>query len=213
MTNKSLILGLVVLCALPAATQAQVLLSENFNELTPANVNTPGPNAPVGPDFFGTNFRILGPGVGGATCGGPAFGNCLVLNGTTGVLTSKPVTLEPGSYFLSFELMGNRNAAEGTTNHVTVSLGPSVSRGFLYDDPFALPNRISHTTVTDHLITVSTPMSVELIFTSTGTLGANGTVVDNISLAAAPAVPEPATLGLMVLGLLGAGIVRRKRTN
>jgi hypothetical protein len=49
---------------------------------------------------------------------------------------------------------------------------------------------------------------VELIFKASG--GGGGPVLDNIRLAA----PQPASLGLMTLGLLGAGLFAgRKRGN
>jgi hypothetical protein len=186
-------------------------INENFDEIPPANVNTA--SGPVGPFFTGTNFRILGrlppPGVGGATCRAPTSGNCLVLNGTSGVLTSL-VALEPGEYRLSFDAIGNINATTGV-NDVTVTLGPNGS-GSLYDQSFMLGQHNTTSGIVSQLITVSTPEIVDLRFTSTGTLGANGTVLDNIRLAAQ--VPEPATLGLTVLGLLGgavAGFARRER--
>jgi len=61
MMNKSIILGAVALCALPAAGQAQTvtLLNENFEELTPQLAATQ-----VGAfhTIAGTNVDIFGPG-------------------------------------------------------------------------------------------------------------------------------------------------------
>jgi hypothetical protein len=55
--RKHLILGVVALCALPAAAFAQVLIEENFNEIP---TRTPLFSGPIGPDFTGTNVRIVG---------------------------------------------------------------------------------------------------------------------------------------------------------
>jgi hypothetical protein len=57
-----------------------------------------------------------------------------------------------------------------------------------------------------HYFEVTTPEMVQLIFKASGPAGNNGAVLDNVYLA-----PEPATLGLMALGLLGAGFAGRKR--
>jgi hypothetical protein len=209
MTNKALILGVVVLCALPAAAQAQVLLSENFDELTPGTV----PNgAKVGPDFTGTNVVIAGPTFNHGNCRPPAAsGNCLVLANTTGSLKSVPVTLVGGhTYDLSFDVQGNSLIpATGPTSEVTVTLGS------LFDRTFTLTNGspIDFKSVVDP-ITVPTAVgreSVVLLFEGTGShIATNGPVIDNILLTSAP---EPATLGLLVLGLLGAGFAGRKRRN
>jgi hypothetical protein len=52
-------------------------------------------------------------------------------------------------------------------------------------------------------------MTTDLVFHGAGANRTNGMLIDNISLA----VPEPATLGLMALGLLGAGFAGRRRRN
>jgi hypothetical protein len=201
MTNKSLILGVVTLCALPAASQAQVLLSENFNELaTTAPMVVVGPAA-VGPDFTGIRFQITG------ACTAPASGHCLILNGgaTANSLTSKMITLQPGNYSLSFDALGNINAAAGTTNVLEVALG-----SFTHDITLT-NNRPPGSAAYSHTITVPSTETVDLMFKGVGTIGANGPIIDNIRLAG---VPEPATLGLMAFGLLGAGLFAgRKRRN
>jgi hypothetical protein len=71
---------------------------------------------------------------------------------------------------------------------------------------------ISSTEVTQ-VITVATPDNVVLEFAGTGTVSRTaGMIVDNVLLTGTP-TPEPATLGLMALGLLGgavAGFAKRK---
>jgi hypothetical protein len=207
MTNKSLILGIVAVCALPAASQAQVLINENFDTLTPGTV----PNgAKVGPDFTGTNVVIVGPANNHGSCRPPASGNCLALQNHTGSLVSVPVTLLGGhTYDLSFDVQGNSLVPNTTSSTATVTLGS------FFDRTFTLTNG----SPTDFMsvidpITVPTSMSrlsVVLAFNGTGSASesrTNGTVIDNILLVAAP---EPATLGLLVLGLFGAGFAGRKR--
>jgi hypothetical protein len=197
--RKHLILSAVALCALPAAGQAQVLLEENFNEIP---TQTPVFSGPIGPDFTGTNVRIVGTiptPVAPSLCRYPASGNCLNFAGTSGVLTSKSVELEPGhAYGLIFDLLGNPTTPAGLETTTTVTLGS------IYNHTFML-GPTDTAGVADYF-TVPTPEMVQLIFRASGPAGNNGAVLDNIYLA-----PEPATLGLMVLGLLGGGFARRKR--
>jgi hypothetical protein len=203
MTNKSLIVGVVTLCALPAAALAQVtLFSENFDTLA---TTSPGFSGPVGPDFTGSNVQIRSD-----VCRAPAAVHCLVLQNALGTLTSKMVTLDPGiRYVLSFDLVGNGLAGH-TTDSVTV-----VTLGSLFDHTYTLANGspVASTEVTQ-AITVSMPQTLDLVF---GPMAGSpsrtfGMVVDNISLTGV-ATPEPATLGLLALGLLGAGFAGRKRRN
>jgi hypothetical protein len=202
--RKHLILGVVALCTLPAASQASLtLISENFDEIP---TRTPVFSGPIGPFFTGTNVRIVGTiptSVAPTLCRPPASGNCLNFGGTSGVLTSKSVELEPGhDYLLRFDLLGNPTTPAGLETTTTVTLGS------VYNHTFMLgPTDITDGRVVDYF-EVSTPEMVQLIFRASGPAGNNGAVLDNVLL-----TPEPATLGLMVLGLLGAGFAGRKRRN
>jgi hypothetical protein len=202
MTSKSLILGVVAVCALPAASQAQVLLNENFDSLATTSPNFSGP---VGTDFTGTHVQIRSD-----VCRAPASGHCLVLQNHTGVLMSKMVTLDPGiRYTLSFDLVGNGLTGNTTTSEATVTLGDK------FDHVYTLANGSPKaSTEVTQVITVSTPETFELEFEGTGMMSRTaGMVVDNVLLTGTP-TPEPATLGLMVLGLLGGvGLTGRKRRN
>jgi hypothetical protein len=208
MANKSLILGVVVLCALPAASQAQVLLSENFDALTPGIV----PNgAKVGPDFTGTNVVIAGIGHNPGNCRPPAAsGNCLVLQNATGSLVSVPVTLLGGhTYDLSFDLQGNSLTGSTTSSTATVTLGSFFDHTITLDNGSPLKAAFVRDPITVPT-TVRGPVSVDLSFKGTGVVSRTaGMVIDNILLVSAP---EPATLGLLALGLLGgAGFAGRTR--
>lgn len=205
---KQLLPALVALCALPAAGQAATLLSENFNELTPMLSAT---SAGAFSAIDGTNVDIVGGALYGSLCVAPAAGNCIDLDGTAttgpagnpqGILRSNSAfTLMPGvNYFLSFDLLGSQR---GVTASTTVTFGP-------YNNTFTLTSPSG--VVTDALVTVSTPTTAYLTFAS-NTPGNVGNLLDNVAITSSPAkgVPEPATLGLMALGLAGAGFARRKR--
>jgi hypothetical protein len=206
MTNKSLILGIVAVCALPAASQAQMLLNENFDSLTPSMEFS----GPVGSSFMGTRVSIAGGTFNAGVCRSPAFGHCLYMNNSLGSLTPVPVTLVGGhTYDLSFDLVGNSLTGATTTSEVTVTLGS------LFDHTFTLANGtpIDFKRVIDPITVPATVRreSVFLLFKGTGDVNRTaGMVIDNILLVGAP---EPATLGLLTLGLLGAGFAGRKLKN
>jgi hypothetical protein len=218
MTNKSLILGVVALCALPAAALAQVpLLSENFDTRMPGTTN-------FGPFFTGVNAIVRGNILNGAPFqSGPNFclqspppNNCAAFSGFNGSMTSIPVTLEPGNnYLLSYALFGDRTVTTvGNTINALVTLGPVGDPSEFYDQSYTLTQFSTAGVVKNAVIlpSVSVPTQAVLIFKGTDPHSGRGSAsVDDIVLTEAP---EPATLGLLALGLLGgagAGFVRRKR--
>jgi len=197
--------AVLALMAMPVCASAATLLDENFNELTPMlSATSAGAFSTIG----GTNVDIVGGGLFGSLCVAPASGNCIDMDGTggnsQGILRSNTAfTLMPGTnYYLSFDLLGS---GRGVTASTTVTFGP-------YNNTFTLTSAGGFGT--DALVTVSKPTTAYLTFSS-DTPGDIGNLLDNVSITSSPAtgVPEPATLGLMALGLVGARFARRKRRN
>lgn len=188
-------------------SHAAVLLSENFDELTPQLSATS-----VG-DFHtidGTNVDIVGGALFGSLCASPESGNCVDMDGTggnpVGVLQSNSsIALNPGTtYLLSFDLIGSQR---GPTDSVTVTFGP-------YDQTFVLAgNDDSSGIVSNAAITVTSPTSSFLTFQSNDPPGSNeGELLDNVVITSqSTAVPEPASLSLLAGALLGFGLIRRRR--
>jgi len=190
------------------------LIDENFNSVATRPVS----NANVGTMFTATSVGVGGTGstTGHAgICVTPASGRCAWLNQSAGVLTSVAVTLEPNTdYLLSFDALRSNANTTAFNPMLTVTLGPGGS-GSVFQETFTL-TASTPGIVKDESIRVPTAETVQLRFTASpqNNSGTNGPVIDNVSLVQAPAVatPEPASLGLMVLGLLGgAGFAARKR--
>lgn len=207
MHRKLCVVSVVALCALPAMSYASTtLLDENFNELTPLlSATSVGAFSAID----GTNVDIVGGALFGGLCVAPASGNCIDLDGSNGnpqgiLRSNSAITLLPGvSYYLSFDLIGSQR---GTSTSTTVNFGP-------YSEVFNLTSsNVTGGAVSDMLVTVGAPTSAYLTFTS-NTPGDVGALLDNVIITSSTStsVPEPATLGLLGLGLAGVGFARRKR--
>jgi hypothetical protein len=131
----------------------------------------------------------------------PGNGLYIDLDGSTsnaGTITAT-FALAPGDYVLSFDLAGNQrnNAAESVAVLVETAI---------FSETFSLSKSDPFTTFT-RLFSVDSAMTVSLSFGGAG--GDNiGMLLDNVSVAS---VPEPATLALLGLCLLGAGATRLGR--
>ena len=121
-------------------------------------------------------------------------------------------TLTPGTYSLSFDLVGSQRGVTTTTG---VNLAPT-SAPSLYNHDFTLAsNDDSSGIVNDAMFTVSgSPETVFLTFSLVGGSPDVGSLLDNVSIssgAVTSPVPEPSTLLLLGSGLTAlAELVRRR---
>jgi hypothetical protein len=200
----SRILQLAAVCLLlisPAISKADSI-SENFNAL-PTMLNATNIGAFT---VTGGSVDVVGGALFGFLCVAPTSGNCVDLDGSTGAagqISSANLTLTPGVYNLSFDLIGSQR---GNTTSTTVTLGSFFNQTFT----------LSSGDVTDGIVnttfSVGTTTIVPLVFTS-NTPGNIGAILDNVSLTPeAVATPEPATLSLLGLGLFGLIVGRRRTT-
>jgi hypothetical protein len=131
----------------------------------------------------------------------PGNGLYIDLDGSTGQAGTMETKLSfgPGTYNLSFDLVGNQRGA--TPQPVTVSMALGA-----YSEVFTIPADAPFTTY-QRTVVVSSPGT--LSFSSAGGSYV-GTLLDNVQL---EAVPEPAfyqLAGLLALGGLGALRLRKR---
>jgi len=199
--SKVLKLFAVTLLLLSPAVSKADSISENFDSLTPKL--TIGTGGTVGAfTVTSGNVDVVGGALYGYLCVAPTSGNCVDLDGdTNGQISSANLTLTPGVYDLSFDLIGSQR---GYTNSVTVTLGS------LYDQTFVLTSSDVTDGIVNTTINVTSTTVVPLVFTS-NTPGYNGALLDNVSLTPGTvATPEPASLSLLGFGLFGLFAARRR---
>jgi hypothetical protein len=211
---KRTLVQAIAVVSLTLGLQAAPILQENFQGASGSGIQT---SAGVIP---GTIFSLISGSIDintgadyGWLCVAPASGICVDTTGSTatqpgrGVFeTTNAINLSPGSYLLSFSLVRWNDTQNGgglQDASITVTLGS------LYNETFNVDGTWTNQTI-NRIINVASGTSVYLRFTdNSGSAPYAGAIVDNVLL---DAVPEPATYGMIGLGLSALALVRRKRS-
>lgn len=147
---------------------------------------------------------LISSGGFGISCAGGS-GKCVDLDGSNnnaGVLTSSLLNLTAGNYALSFDISGNQR--NGSSDSLLVTLS-----GFV-NEVFELAGGDPWTSITRYF-TLDAANSAAIAFSLSG--GDNvGIILDNVVLQSLERVevPEPSSFMLLMLGLLGLVLARRK---
>lgn len=198
---KAAIAFLVAAAALPA--HAAILYSNDFNSENGGVAQLNYAGLPV--TLTSGTIDLVADNSFGIRCAGNT-GLCIDLDGTSNDaadITAAPVTLDAGSYVARFDISGNQRG--GAADTVTFRVNDIINQVLTFnsDDPF---ETFSFT------FDLTSPTAVTFSLSTAG--GDNiGPILDNVVLEQVDGtpVPEPATLGLLGLGVLGIAAGRRRR--
>ncbi len=187
-----------------------MLFSDDFNKEAGSNVLNY--NSFANWDVSDGAVDIIVQGGYGISCAG-GVGKCIDLDGTVydsgRLVTKQNFNLLPGVYTLSFAVSGNQrgNMTKWSSDTVTVSLGNVYSETFTKTaaDPFEVVSRT---------FTVSNASTGHLVFENAGGDDV-GIILDNVRLNAdvPTSTPEPATIALLGMGVIGLAGLRKKFYN
>lgn len=132
----------------------------------------------------------------------PTGGYTVDLDGNAPGSISQTLNLTAGEYLLSFLLAGNMGSGNGVQT-VNVSVG-GVTQSFSFDTTGHSFSSMGYTLETLKFDAIG---ATTLTFTS-GSGGASGAVIGDVSVTA---VPEPASLGLLLAGIGMLGVMSSRR--
>lgn len=210
MKTSALAAAAAIALLVPGLAQAQALVNGDFEASSSQTATPPGwtnighTDGVIGYAVFGTpaynglRYYDIG-GYGGAT---PAIGD--------GIMQTVATTVG-SSYDLTFGYSGENTA--GVTTVLDVIIGAQTFHYTIVGDNSGLFKKPFTTTTIGYTATAAAT-AIKFVIASSTRIGFNDPLIDGVSFSLARgggAVPEPATWGLMILGLAGIGGLMRRR--
>jgi hypothetical protein len=181
------------------SASASVVLSDNFNAEN-GGTGTLNYTGLANWTVTGGSVDLIGNGYFDLL---PGNGLYLDMNGSTGAAgaITSVATFGPGTYNLTFDFAGTQRGYDGKIS-------------FTFGDATGGPVTLSSGTgfTPESFVLTTTLANSQLTFQSYNTGNGNiGGLLDNVVLTSRSDVPEPASLSLLGLGLVGLGLMHRRK--